>query len=233
MLKNWKSLFVKTDGDSSAKEEPPGFSFPVTETNVTEQPKKENRPEPAPVPASAPMDVVQEVIATYEAGLDAINMPGYDFYEFYMAVSAGGATSPQTYQMAFTMAKAFDKSVSPAKLLQDAEFYISKINEVHGQYVSQGQQKLNALRDQRNAEQQSLQQEADHAAQRIRQLKAELQQLETLIQEKQQALASIDSKSRPQENSIREKLQANDLAKKASIEKLTAIKNGIQQYIKA
>ncbi|HVK49784.1 MAG TPA: hypothetical protein VM488_18100 [Pseudobacter sp.] len=231
MLKNWKSLFVKTDGDSSTKEEPPGFSFPVTDVNVTEQPKHEKTIDP--LPSSAPMNVVQEVIATYEAGLDAINMPGYDFYEFYMAVSAGGATSPQTYQMAFSMAKAFDKNVTPAKLLQDAEFYISKINEVHGQYVSQGQQKLNALSDQRNAEQRSLQQEADHAEQRIRQLKTELQQLETLIKEKQQALATIDNKTKPQENSIREKLQANDLAKKASIDKLSAIKNGIQQYIKA
>ncbi len=172
------------------------------------------------------------MIGTYEAGLDAINMPGYDFYEFYMAVSAGGDSSPQVYQMAYQMAKAFDKSVSARKLLQDAEFYISKINEVHGQYVSQGQQKLNALRDQRQAEQRSLQQEADHATQRISQLKAELQQLETLIREKQQALASIDNNSKPQENSIREKLQANDLAKKASIEKLTAIKTGIQQFIK-
>ena len=230
MLKNWKSLFVKTDGDSSAREDPPGYSFPVTDNNVIEQPKKEIIPDP-PL-RSASTDVVQEVIETYEAGLDAINMPGYDFYEFYRAVSAGGAGSPQTYQMAYQMAKAFDKSVSARKLLQDAEFYISKINEVHGQYVSQGQQKLNALRDQRQAEQRSLQQEADHAAQRIQQLKAELQQLETLIREKQQALASIDNNSRPQEYSIREKLQANDLAKKASIEKLTAIKNGIQQYIK-
>lgn len=230
MLKNWKSLFVKTDGDTSAKEDPPGFSFPVTETNVTEQPKKEFYRESPPKPA--PTDVVQEVIQTYEAGLDTINMPGYDFYEFYMAVSAGGSGSPQTYQMAYQMAKAFDKSISARKLMQDAEFYISKIGEVHGQYVSQGQQKLNALRDQRQAEQRSLQQESDQAAQRISQLKTELQQLEALISEKQKALASIDNKTLPQENSIREKLQANDLAKKASIEKLTAIRNGIQQYIK-
>jgi hypothetical protein len=230
MLKNWKSLFVKTEENPSAKEDSPGFSFPVTDTNTPEQPKKETIPGLALTPASN--EVVQEVIGTYEAGLDAINMPGYDFYEFYMAVSAGGASSPQVYQMAYQMAKAFDKSVSARKLLQDAEFYISKINEVHGQYVSQGQQKLNALRDQRQAEQRSLQQEADHATQRISQLKAELQQLETLIREKQQALASIDNNSKPQENSIREKLQANDLAKKASIEKLTAIKTGIQQFIK-
>lgn len=230
MLKNWKSLFVKTDGDTSVKEDPTGWAFPVTETNVTAQPKKEIHIDPPLPPASN--DVVKEVIETYEAGLDAINMPGYDFYEFYMAVSAAGAASPQTYQMAFQMAKAFDKNVSARKLLQDAEFYISKINEVHSQYVSQGQQKLNALREQRQAEQRSLQQETDHASQRISQLKTELQQLETLIREKQQTLASIDNKTRPQENSIHEKLQANDLAKKASIEKLNSIRTGIQQYIK-
>lgn len=229
MLKNWKSLFVKTDGESSAKEEPPGFSFPVTETNVTEQPKY--KPDNLPPPRVS-KTVVEEVIETYESGLDGINMPGYDFYEFYKAVSAGGSHSPQAYQMAFEMARAFDKSLTTRKLLQDAEFYISKINEVHGQYVTQGQQKLKSLADQRSAEQRSLQQEADNATQRISQLKAELQQLESLIREKQQALASIQQQNQPQEEAIREKLQANDLARKASIDKLTAISNGIQQFIK-
>lgn len=229
MLKNWKSLFVKTDGESSAKEEPPGFSFPVTETNVTEQPKY--KPDTLP-PANVAKTVVDEVIETYESGLDSINMPGYDFYEFYKAVSAGGAHTPQTYQMAFEMAKAFDKSLTTAKLLQDAEFYISKINEVHGQYVSQGQQKLQSLADQRTAQQRSLQQESDNASKRIDQLKAELQQLEALIREKQQLLATIRQQSQPQENAIREKLQANDLARKVSIDKLSAITNGIQQFIR-
>ncbi len=40
MLKNWKSLFVKTEENPSAKEDSPGFSFPVTDTNAPEQPKK-------------------------------------------------------------------------------------------------------------------------------------------------------------------------------------------------
>jgi hypothetical protein len=226
MIKNWKSLFVKTDEestDSIPSNEP--LSFPVNNTSFSNDTKVA-----PPVHSTDP--TVLEVMDVYEKGLESINMPGYDFYEFYQTVYSTGQASEQTYKMAFQMARTLDRTISPDKLLSDAEFYISKINEVHSQYVSQGQQKLNALQQQKNAEKNKLQHEIDQASLRINQLRAELQQLESDISQKRNVLLKVDDNYYPQEKTIREKLTANDFAQKASIGKLSSIKEGIQKFIK-
>lgn len=230
MLKNWKSLFVKATDEEPMQQGADTFSFPVANDNRNEQPVyKEPVSKPAPLPAAD--SAVQEVLEVYESGIDSINMPGYDFYEFYKAVTSTGHAGQHTYVMAFQMAKAFDKTITPQKLVSDAEFYISKINEVHGQYVTQGQQKLQSLRDKRAGEKNSLQRELDDGARRLAQLRTELQELERLLDQKKNALSRIEEAYQPQEKTIQEKLLANDAARNASIDKLSAIRQGIVQFI--
>lgn len=233
MLKNWKSLFVKTTGEETDKnektEKTDSFSFPVNNSSATAHTAQ---PAPAFIPQTVNNPEIQEVLEIYESGLDSINMPGYDFYEFYMAISSTGHSGEQSYQMAYQMAKAFDKTITAQKLVTDAEFYISKINEVHGQYVMQGQQKLSSIQGKKVADKSALQNEIDEGSRRLAQLRVELQQLEATINQKKSALTKIDESFNPQEKSIREKMQANDLARTTSIDKLNAIKDGILRYIK-
>jgi flagellar biosynthesis component FlhA len=234
MIKNWKSLFVKETESEAAKKETPqkdsteSFSFPVSGATPVMPGSDSNA---TPPPAIDPG--VQEVLNVYESGLDSINMPGYDFYEFYKAISSIGHATESTYQLAYQMARSLDKTITAQKLMTDAEFYISKINEVHGQYVSQGQQKLNSLQEKKNTDKDKLQREIDAGAARITQLRAELQQLEADVNQKRAALAKTDESFYPQEKAIREKLMANDMARKISIDKLNYIKEGILKYIKA
>lgn len=228
MIKNWKSLFVKGQDAEPEKIEnkADSFSFPVNNNNTsTHQPAAQISSTPANDP------VINEVLQVYESGLDSINMPGYDFYEFYKAIHSTNNVGEQTYHMAYQMAKTLDKTITPAKLLQDAEFYISKINEVHSQYVTQGQQKLNSIQTTKNNDKSKLQSEIDQATARISALRAELQQLEADINTKRSTLSRIDEGFAPQERSIREKLMANDHARKNSIDKLNVIKEGIQRFI--
>jgi len=235
MIKSWKSLFVKETESEAAKKETPkkdsteSFSFPASNTSPVMPGSDAGVTTPPPTLDPA----VQEVLNVYESGLDSINMPGYDFYEFYKAISSIGHVNESTYQLAYQMAKSLDKTITAQKLMNDAEFYISKINEVHGQYVSQGQQKLNSLQEKKNTDKDKLQREIDAGAARITQLRAELQQLEADVNQKRGALAKTDESFYPQEKAIREKLMANDMARKVSIDKLNFIKEGILKYIKA
>ncbi len=135
MLKNFKDLFIKSEEENTEPEEvkkapspPQNYSFPAhnnnagpasTPTNQAPEPSAQNLTDPA----------VAEVLKVYESGLDAINMPGYDFYEFFQSVNTAGDTSEQAYVMAYKMAQIFDKTVTTEKLKHDAEFYISKIRE--------------------------------------------------------------------------------------------------------
>jgi hypothetical protein len=227
MIKNWKSLFVKGQDAGPEKKESTAdsFSFPVNNNPPPNQQPTQTYPTPVTDP------VVNEVLKIYESGLDSINMPGYDFYEFYQAINSTSNANEQTYNMAYQMARTLDKTITPSKLLQDAEFYISKINEVHSQYVTQGQQKLNSIQNTKNNDKSKLQNEIDQATIRISALRAELQQLESEINTKRNTLSRIDEGFAPQEKGIREKLMANDHARKNSIDKLNVIKEGIQRFI--
>ena len=176
MIKNWKSLFVKSnEGEEKNIASKEQLSFPVSrESGGTEKFEA-----PVAMPISNP--AINEVMKVYESGLDSINMPGYDFYEFYMAISSTGPAGEQTYNMAFQMAKSMDKTISSQKLVNDADFYISKINEVYNDYVAQGQQKLNSLQEQKNMERSKLSTDIEHSNARLVQLKAELKQLEAQL----------------------------------------------------
>lgn len=228
MMKNWKDLFIKSNEEEQENIAPKDqLSFPVSGNNNAEFFQSSQVSQPV---ISNP--AINEVMKVYESGLESINMPGYDFYEFYMAISSTGAAGEQTYNMAFQMAKSMDKTITVQKLVNDADFYISKINEVYNDYVSQGQQKLNSLQEQKNMEKAKLSAEIDQNNTRMAQLKAELKQLETQLNQQKNDLAKIDQSIYPKEKSIREKLLANDMAKKNSIDKLSMIKEGLHRFIK-
>lgn len=226
-MKNWKSLFVKTDEPAEKNTPQPDsqFSFPVGNATA---------PTNNSTPGGSNIDqaTLTEVLAVYEKGIDSINMPGYDFYEFYKAVSSIANAGEQVYSMAFQMAKSMDDNITPKKLVVDADFYISKINEVHSQYSSQGQQKLNSLDTKKNEEKNKLMQEIEHSTQRVTQLRNQLQSLESEINQKRITLSTVDGKYSPQESDIRQKLLANDNARQISVMKLTTVKEGIQKNIK-
>ena len=227
MIKNWKSLFLKSEESAEkVKTTTEPLSFPVNKP-LDSFPVAESYPEKTTFDP-----VVNEVIQVYESGLDSINMPGYDFYEFYKTIASTGVANEQTYKMAYQMARSLDKTITPEKLTKDAEFYVSKISEVHGQYVSQGQQKLNSLQQEKSTEKTKLMTEVDQASIRIAHLKVELQKLESEVNSKKTILAKIDETYYPKEKAIKEKLNANDLARKTSVDKLSSIKEGILRYIK-
>jgi DNA-binding protein H-NS len=226
-MKNWKNLFIKTDGENEKKSPAPpsgSYTFPVNNTVIPGT--------PSPQPVGMDQQVLNEVLAVYEKGIDSINMPGYDFYEFYKAISSVGNAGAETYSMAFQMARSMDNSISSQKLVTDAEFYISKINEVHSQYTMQGQQKINEIDSRRNEEKNKLMAEIEHATKQVNQLRNQLQALESEINQKRISLTGVDARYSPQESSIREKLLANDSAKQISVTKLMAVKEGILKFIK-
>jgi hypothetical protein len=227
-MKNWKSLFVKTDDSVEKSTSNPSeqFSFPVGNTSVSE-----NTPM-AVTGSNIDNTILNEVLNVYEKGVDSINMPGYDFYEFYKAITSINNAGEQVYNMAFQMAKSMDDNITPQKLVADAEFYISKINEVHSQYSTQGQQKLSSLDAKKNEEKSKLMQEIESGTHQINQLRNQLQALESEISQKRIKLSTVDGKYTPQESDIRQKLMANDNARQISVMKLTRVKEGIQKNIK-
>lgn len=231
-MKNWKNLFVKSDEEEVKAASPKSteqYTFPVNNSTSTSPTAPSF---PVGGSSSIEQSAVNEVLTVYEKGIDSINMPGYDFYEFYKAIGSISNAGEQAYNMAYQMAKSMDNTISPQKLIADAEFYISKINEVHSQYTTQGQQKINALQAKKNEEKNQLMNEIEQGTQQIAQLRNQLQAIESDVNQKRSTLTTIEGNYLPQESAIKQKLLANDNAKQISTMKLIAVKEGIQKNIK-
>lgn len=181
---------------------------------------------PEPVTWTAPPVIACEpymdpIIALYAKGFEELNKPGYDFYEYYKTVKAAGEDNPEMYKMAFTMAKAMDSSVSKEGLLQHSEYYLTEINKVYEQYVSQGKQKQSELQTKKTDEDQALKSKLQSVQVSIQSLLAEESKLKIEV-------SAIESKYAPQLTEIMCKLEANDAAKKGIFENIDKVKQGIK-----
>lgn len=218
-MKNLKSLFIKED-EEEAKAPEVKHGFPVSEpVTATREARQSNT-------------YLSEIVEVYEKGLQSINLPGYDFYDFYLAIHAAGAQSEPVYKMAFQMGKTIDSTVTVQKLLSDADFYISKINEVHRNYADQGRQKLEGIDAQERAERQQLNDEAVRTESEISRLRQQIMQLETQLAAARSKMEQIGSQYKPQQQMVQQKLSANEQAMQLSVQKLNAVKEGIMKYLK-
>jgi predicted RNase H-like nuclease (RuvC/YqgF family) len=175
---------------------------------------------------------LDEIIMVYEKGLDSINMPGYDFFDFFTAIKAAGTQNEAIFKMAFQMGKTMDSSLTSQKLVTDADFYLSKLKDVHQKYADQGQQKLNGILSQSRAERESLSNSANSMEVEISRLRQQIADLEKKLADTRTTLSQVDNKYKPQQDVVEKKLEANDEALRISAQKLTAVRDAIQLYLK-
>lgn len=187
-------------------------------------------PEPTPMFVQTPINVsvtqeqIDKAYGLYQAGFDSLNQPGYDFYEYFKMVVAGGIENTPIYGMAFAMGKSVEPNMNKAGLINQADFYLSEINKVYEQYSTQGNTKKGELVNRKASEKQSLESDVDSIKQQIEAL---------LIQQRasEKKLNEIDSNYAGQLNEIDCKITANNLAKDKIIGQIQAVKNGITNNI--
>ena len=245
---DFKSLFIVSDENPDDKPENKKVEtktkFPTTETTTsfptTEEPTSGNTmtnifgfgSTPAPkvetfTPSytqsqGATPEQIEKAQGLYAQGFEALNQPGYDFYEFYQAIlGADAVNNPPMYKMALSMAVAMEKSITKEKLSSQSDFYITEIDKIYQNYSSQGNDKRENVIAEKNHETQALSGELDLMHQ-------QLEALKTQIADRENKLSVIDSKYGPKITEIEGKLRANEIAKNALIGSLQAVKNGIQ-----
>ena len=226
-MKAFKNLFIKEDEAETEQPAPAKPGFPIGNS---------------PSPSSSPSFPVQsggvsnpyldEITEVYEKGLQSINMPGYDFYDFYLAIKAAGSQNEAVFKMAFQMGKTMDANITPQKLVSDAEYYISKINEVYKTYNDQGRQKLDGFDKQLQGDRQKLSGEVSLIENDLNGLRQKIVALEKQLSETRAKLNSVDNTYRPQQDTIRQKLSANDQAMQICIQKLNSVKDSILNYLR-
>lgn len=157
----------------------------------------------------------------YQKGFEDLNQSGYDFYEFYQSVLAGGPSNPSAYDMAFNMGKVMDKTLSKEKLLTQSEFYVNEVNKVHSNYVSAGNTKRTEISNKMNSEESTLKLEVES-------LSSQIESLQKKLETKKSELSNIHGKYSPQIAEVDCKLMANDIAKDKIINSIETVRQGIQ-----
>lgn len=220
-MKTFKNLFIKDDDEEDDdKPETSQHGFPVTGSNQSK------------VESASANPYLEEIVEVYEKGLQSINMPGYDFYDFFLAIKAAGAQNEAVYKMAFQMGKTLDPSITADKLMQDAEYYVSKINEVYKSYSEQGRSKLGGLEAQQSADKQKLSNDVARIESEIARMKQQIQSMESALTETRADLVKVDGTYKPQRDQIQQKLTANDQAMQLCVQKLNGIKENIAKYLR-
>lgn len=209
-----------------------GTKFPKTEQAETEAPTKSVfnfGKTTTPFTPSNSGEVSQEhitkAVERYQKGFESLNQPGFDFYEYYHTVLEAGVDNAMAFKMAFKMAQTMDKTLTPATLISQAEFYETEINKSYQDSITAGNAKKQELISQKEIENQSLVQELGY-------MKEQLESMKAQITEKENKLKLIGSKYEPQINEINSKLGANDIAKNQLIQSIVQVKNGINSNLK-
>jgi len=198
---------------------PSATSFPVTPAGTSfVPPAATSFSQPQPTQVGNPF--MDKIIEVYDKRFEALNQPGYDFFEFYQSVSEMGIDNPQVYTMGLGMAVRMDKSVTKETLLEQADFYIKEIDNIHTTFDTDGNLKAAAIATQKETDTRNLTTD-------IQSLTEQISTLQTQLGNKTAELATIDSKFDPELNEIKLKLAANDMAKEHITTSLVKVKNNL------
>lgn len=197
---------------SSKVESTPAPSFGTTSAPITS--------------AEATQEQINSAFQLYEQGFESLNQPGYDFFEYFKAISAGGIENASLYGMAFAMGRSMDGSITKEKLLSQSEFYLGEINKVYEDFNSKGIAKRDSVAVRKSNDNQNLVGELES-------IKEQIHALQVQQQDRESKLAGIDSKYSLELNEIEGKLSANRLAKDKIVNSIQAVKNGITINIKS
>lgn len=179
---------------------------------------------PTPTNVAVTQEQVDKAYSIYQAGFDSLNQPGYDFYEYFKMVVAGGIENTPIYAMAFAMGKSVEPKMNKEALLNQANFYLEEINKIYETYAGQGNNKKSELLNRKASEKQSLESDVESFKQQIESL---------LIQQRasEKKLNEIDSNYVGQLNEVDFKISANNLAKDRIIGEIQSVKNGISNNV--
>ena len=238
---NLKGLFIKDDEnekkDVQENKEPSKFKFPETSNNQEQSSnvtsflgmnfgKTSSTPQVNTVGGGNPsQEQIAKAIGIYEQGLKSLKQSGYDFQDFFDALTEEDKANPSAYQMALRFASKMDKSITKDTLVQSADFYIGKVVENYNNFVASGSNKKQDVINQKTNEAQSLTNE-------LSMLQQQLAALQTQIADRQNKINNIDSKYANMLNELDAKLVANDIAKNQVVQSLEQVKQGIINNIK-
>lgn len=224
-LKKFAEIFVGFDSkpESTTPSTPnkENISFPNSDVKQSGFPTTSQVTSSSGVTAEQCEPHMGKIFDKYEQGFESLNVPGTDFFEFYKLVMQTDPNSKQAYDMALTMVKSMDSTLTKEKLIEQSQFYITELNKVHTSFSGEGTNKQNKILEDKQLELSSLGND-------IITLERTIEEAKKSLEAKKLMVTNIDNKYETPLLEIKCKLQANDMAKDKLVKSIELVVNNLK-----
>lgn len=231
---SFKSLFFREESKPEATETQPKSNFSSSKSNSS---NGGGGLLSSVKSVSNPVVVVDNsTIETFVSKLQELinqnNQPGFDFLEFTETLfeESQNPTS-DVFKMVFRIAQKMDKSLTPDKLVQSANFYKTLVQQAADGEVSKGNNKKNALQVEKDSERKNLENVQSTANTKIQKLQEQILELEKQSNDAGFQLSAIDQKYNDQFVDIDTKITAITTAKEQVISSIVDVETGIKNNL--
>ena len=176
--------------------------------------------------------LVEEFVQRLRNHINQSNQPGFDFIEFTETLFEESQNpNKDVYKLVFRIAQKIDKSLTPERLIQSANFYKELIQQAADAELLKGENKKKTLQAEKETEKNNLDQNLKETRTKTDQLNAQIMELQKKEISLRNQLSAIDQKYNSQFTDIETKLNAINAAKEQVIVSIVDIEAGVKSSL--
>ena len=173
--------------------------------------------------------LVEDFVQRLRNHINQSNQPGFDFIEFTETLFEESQNpNKDVYKMVFRIAQKIDRTLTPERLLQSANFYKELIQQAADAEIIKGESKKKTLLAEKETEKNNLDQNLKETRTKTDQLNAQIMELQKKEISLRNQLSAIDQKYNSQFTDIETKLNAINAAKEQVILSIVDIEAGVK-----
>lgn len=185
------------------------------------------------VPAG-PQDqpLVEDFVQRLQNLINQNNQPGFDFLEFTESLFEEKQNpGPEVYKTVFRIAQKMDKTLTPSRLLDSAQFYKGLVQRTAEAEINKGMSKKQGLQTEKDTEKNNLANGLKDTRAKIQQLTEQIKELQNQEVNLNNQLLAIDQKYDSNFSDIDRKINAIRGAEEKVIVSIVDIEAGIKSNL--
>lgn len=177
--------------------------------------------------------LIETFVGKLQELINQNNQTGFDFLEFTETLfEESQKPDSEVFKMVFRIAKKIDKSLTPEKLIQSANFYKNLVQQAADSEILKGQNKKITLEKEKDNEKRKLEKIQTDANTQIETLNSQILDLQTQSNNASNQLSAINKKYQEQFSDIDIKINAIDNAKSQVLNSIIDVELGITNNLK-
>lgn len=197
-----------------------GTSF-IAQSGRTHQPVETNK------------SLVDDFVSRLHNLLNQNNQSGFDFLEFTETLFEESQNpNAEVYRMVFRIAQKMDKSLTPSRLIESANYYKNLVQTTADSEISKGEAKKQGLLVEKENEKRGLEQSLNDTRSKLEQLNLQILELKKQEIALSNQFSVIDQKYNGQFMDVESKINAIQASKEQVIGSIADVEAGITSNLK-